>query len=220
MINLYLFKLTNNVFTHLLAHCFVLGRQDLHDPCTPIIKNNLLDWNMGKFVTEIESRTLLRQISWGDYISQLDWLVDNNLVRQMSTYRDDQVVFLQNYLKDKVQIINVTYSKQEYDFMLEFFVKVHIHKQNIGILPVNEHDQHLRDQKIDLVSHYKQAFDQANLIPHSIPNIQGFNVPVADFFQQDAFLKQIEAIGGNDTPAVRDFYQTWQEISKQNFSWR
>ena len=57
MTNLYLFKLTNNVFTHLLAHCFVLGKKDLHDACKPIIKNNLLDWDKGAFVTSIEAKT-------------------------------------------------------------------------------------------------------------------------------------------------------------------
>lgn len=220
MINLYLFKHTNNVFTHLLAHCFILGRQDLHDPCKPIIKNNLLDWVPGKFITSIENKTQLRQLNWRDYTDQLDWLVNNNLAMQMSTYRNDQVDFLQNYLKDKIQIVNITYSEQEYNFMLEFFVKVHIYKQDNGILPMNVQDRTLRDQKVNLIDYYTEAFDRARLVPRSVFDIHGINVPVTDFLQQDRFLQQLVSIGGNNTPEVRSFYQDWRKISKQYFSWR
>ena len=203
------------MFTHVLQHCFMLGRMDLYDACRPIIKNGLLDWDTGTFVTSINNVEPFRQLDWSKHTDELDFLVANNLVRAVATYRDDQVIFLKDYLRDRIKIINITYDSSDYNFMLDSFVRIHLYRQDLGLTPITEHDQQIRGQGLNLVDYFTQAFSQANLIPKFITNTGDYNIPVSQLLNEETFIQQVLLIGGNDTPAVRDFYRQWQQISQR-----
>lgn len=212
MINLYLFRCNDNVFTHALQHCFILGRKDLYDACRPIIVNDLLSWETGPLITSINSVTPFRQADWADYTNELDFLVNNNLIRSIATYRDDQVVFLQQYLQNRVSVITVTYTPSEYEILLDCFVRVHLHRQQLGLIPLSEQDQQLRQKNINLFDYYRAEFDNHGLVPKNLIGLGNHNVPAISVLNEDVFFQNLVNIGGIDNQEVRDFYRHWRSI--------
>lgn len=212
MINLYLFRCDNNVFTHALQHCFMLGRKDLYDACCPVIDNGLLSWKTGPLITSINSVTPFRQVNWADYTNELDFLVNNNLIRSIATYRDDQVLFLQQYLQTRVSVITVTYTQNEYDIILDCFVRVHLHRQQSGLIPLSEQDQQLRQKNINLFDYYRAEFDKIGLVPKNLIGIGNYNVPAISVLNEDVFFQHLVNIGGVDNQEVRDFYRQWRAV--------
>lgn len=208
MINLYLFRGSILNFTNILQHCFMLSKEDLYDPCTPVIRNNLLDWDLAEFI-KIGGEIPFRSIDWADHTEQLDFLIDNNLSRSYATYRLDQIDYLKNYFKDRCFVISFSYDVILYDFLLEIFVRTHIHRQNCGIVPITKYDQLLRESDINLVDYYTKEFDQQQLISKQLSGVGDYVVPLNDFFDQFKFFKHIENIGGTPSQQSINFYTNW-----------
>jgi hypothetical protein len=166
---------------------------------------------IGQFANSIDTKNF-RGIEWSGQTNKLNQLVD--FVDQghtlcFATDLAEQLDFLKFYFKNKILTVSVSYNSDSYDQILTWFVKRHIHLQNTQQLPTTEWDRELRNQQIDLIDHYKQEFDQQQLVPKSIQPTGEYDIPVVDFFHRDNFFQHLKKIEGQPSTQAFEYYDRW-----------
>ena len=206
MINLYLIRGIDINFTNIVQSCMVLGRTDLYDTCQPVLKNYLLSWDSTEFVN-IGGDTPIRMVDWRDHTDQLDYLVDNNLTRVITTYRDDQMEFVKQYLGDKCFTVTFNYDESyDYPIMLAVATKTHIHRQKIGEIELTPEDIEIRQQRRNLLSYYTRALRNQNLFPEMLEPAGDYSFKLGDLFNKELFFQNVKALGVTETPEASEYY--------------
>lgn len=212
MKSIYLFKSQPFNITNLPQFCFMFSCPDLYrDSCVPIFKNGQMAMEIGQFANSIDTKNF-RGIEWSGQTNKLNQLVD--FVDQghtlcFATDLAEQLDFLKFYFKNKILTVSVSYNSNSYDQILTWFVKRHIHLQNTQQLPTTEWDRELRNQQIDLIDHYKQEFDQQQLVPKSIQPTGEYDIPVVDLFHRDNFFQHLKNIEGQPSTQAFEYYDRW-----------
>ena len=213
MKSLYIFKSTPFNITNLPQWSLYLSRDDLYQPCEPILTNTQLDLKIGGFAQQFspDPRMMFRDIDWVEQLPKLDKLISSidqsvafgvNSVEQMSV--------LKNHFKKQAITISCSYNQDQYPQMLSWYVHRHIRLQNLGIIEITAHDQHLRTSGVNLVEYYTRAFDQAQLISLTMQPVGDYDIPIKDFFDSNKFFTHMSCVGALPTQQAIDFYNKWR----------
>lgn len=221
-VHLYLFKTERINFVNLLQFCFYLARRDLYQPCLPIFTGSHLDITKGELVNTFspDDPDNFRNISWNEKLQLLNSTLestDQKIV--IGNYNIDQIMFLKQQYPSMAQTISCSYTEEDYDLLLTYIVNQHVELQASGMLPITEHDQHLRaDSSISLLSYYKKSFDEQQLIPKSITYSTDYVVPLKDFFNKDNFFQHLTNLGADPTPEATHYYDQWWALQQPYFN--
>ena len=214
MKRLYIFKSTSLNITNLPQCCVYLSRTDLYDPCTPVLNQGKIEFALAKtfpFLFQPENtKEAFRNTQWEEQIEKLATLfntIDQSLV--IGANSDEQLVFLKNYFGNDAVTISCSYAESLYDTMLTWFVKRHIAQQDCGMLEMTEHDQTLRDDRVDLIDYYKQSFDGLKLVPKSLTGVGEYDIPVQDFFNAEKFFQHLTNLNNKPTDKAISYYNDW-----------
>jgi hypothetical protein len=213
MKSLYVFKSTPFNITNLPQWSLYLSRDDLYQPCKPILTNTQLDLEIGGFAQQFspDPQALFRDIDWEEQLPKLDALInsiDQSVVFGVNSV--EQLTVLKTHFKDQAITVSCSYNQDYYPKMLSWYVHRHIRLQNLGIIEITAHDRELRTNGTNLVDHYAQAFDKACLIPPTIDPVGDYDIPVGDFFNVSKFFNHMSCIGGAPTQQAIDFYNQWR----------
>lgn len=220
---LYVFKTEYINFVNLLQFCFYLSRRDLHQPCVPIIKHKFLSLIPGEFCLHYDSVDPLnnfRNIDWTQKIESLNLYLKNaSQPVVFGTNNIDQVNFLKNNVECSCITISCSYTEDQYDLVLNYFVKSHLEKQSMNLIEITDLDQKLREDKsLDLFSYYRDSFDRQNLIPKQLQLETDFVVPLIDFFDKTKFFQHLENIGGCYSHEADEYYDSWRNEQSEFFT--
>ena len=213
MKSLYIFKSTPFNITNLPQWSLYLSRDDLYQPCKPVLTNTQLDLEIGGFARQFSPnpQLLFRDMDWTDQIPRLDTLV-SSMTQSVAfgVNSVEQLNILKNYFKERAITISCSYDQNHYTEILSWYVRRHIRLQDLGIIEITEHDQQLRTGGLNLVEYYTQAFDQAQLVPMSINPVGEYDIPINDFFNADKFFNHMACVDSPCTQQAIDFYKKWR----------
>ena len=219
---LYLFKTEKINFVNLLQFCFILSRRDLYQPCSPSMVGTNLSVTTGDFVNTMlpEDPYNFRNLDWTEKLPLLDSILTQTDDPITIGHSDiNQLLLLKEEYPDIAQISSCSYTENDYELMLTYTARQHLELQHNGTLPITEHDQQMRsDPSINLLSYYKQSFDEQAIVPKSMAYSTDYSVPVRDFFNKDKFFQHIVTIGADPSPKAKHYYDQWWLLQQSYFN--
>lgn len=207
---LYIFRSTRFNITNLPHYCTFLCHDNLYGACQPFLNNGKLDVILGQLMYDIHTadpRTQFRDVDWTENFAKLDSVLtpDQNIVFAVNS--DQQLHNLKNYYGKDAVTVTTTWDNNS--VLLDWLAKFHVRMQDAGLFEITQVDQDLRQQQIDLVSHYRQAFESMNLVPSTTDAAGDYNIPLHDYFVKEKFLQHLQHINAQVPVLAVDFYNSW-----------
>lgn len=161
----------------------------------------------------------LRDVNW---TKQTDWLLEiiNEADKDskdlfFGTHDHSQFETFKKFFGSNLSIISLTYTKHDYDYLLDDLAKWHIHLLKNGSVIPNAHDQEVLSSKNDsqLIDHYKLMFDSMNYIPETCNFVGDYEIPFKDYFVPATMEKHFSNVGLPVIDKSTSLYHRWHSVA-------
>lgn len=163
----------------------------------------------------------LRDVQWSQHVDYLDHIASRaqsfNKSLFFGTHSEEQLNFLANMFGDDSSIFVLSYTRHDYEQLLENVAQYHVYLLVSHKLMANSVDaQQIKRPRWEAVDFYKKEFDQQQLIPCSYSDSRHYEIPYKDYTDRKKMHKHFSYLGSQDCQG--GFYDRWLKLYTKDLS--